>query len=214
MERPDALNRVLTVVYTNGAAMPLSISFSDDSGANGIGHLTSPDSGTSNETFDAAGNVLTRTDAKGQVGTYTYDALNRVLTATYTKSPATPISITYSYDQGTDGIGHLTGITEPAGSTIRKITTQWSASFRLPPLIAEPLRITTLTYDTKGNVLTRTVQPTTDATGGAGTGGTPSGTARTWTYTYYATSDASNGQLHTVDGPRTDVSDVNIFGHG
>ena len=45
------------------------------------------------------------------------DALNRVLTATYTKSPATPLSIAYTYDQGTDGIGHLTGITEPTGTT-------------------------------------------------------------------------------------------------
>ena len=48
---------------------------------NGLGDLTgihSPDTGTTTFTLDAAGNRLTRTDARGVVTTYTYDALNRL----------------------------------------------------------------------------------------------------------------------------------------
>ena len=42
----------------------------------------SPDSGTTNRTFDLAGNTLTETDALGITATRTYDALNRTSTVT------------------------------------------------------------------------------------------------------------------------------------
>ena len=86
----------------------------------GLGNMSlqaSPDTGSTGLTYDAAGNVLTRTDAAGNLGTFIYDALNRVTSATYTNGAATPISISYAYDQGTNGIEHLTGITESSGLT-------------------------------------------------------------------------------------------------
>jgi YD repeat-containing protein len=49
----------------------------------------------------------------------------------------------------------------------------------------------------------KTIQPTTDATGATGFGAAATGTPRTWTYTYDA-----NGSVLTMNGPRTDVSDV------
>ena len=62
---------------------------------------------------DAAGNVLTRVDARGASVTYTYDALNRIATETYADQ-----SITYIYDQGSNGKGRLTTITDASGQTV------------------------------------------------------------------------------------------------
>ncbi|WP_285402374.1 RHS repeat-associated core domain-containing protein [Luteibacter sp. ME-Dv--P-043b] len=92
---------------------------------NGLGDLTgihSPDTGTTTFTVDAAGNRLTRTDAKGVVTTYTYDALNRPLSASY--SDAT-LNVAYHYDEANTvtacaasaPIGHLTRIVEQGVTT-------------------------------------------------------------------------------------------------
>jgi YD repeat-containing protein len=73
----------------------------------------SPDSGLTVKTFDAAGNVITQTDNKGQLTSLSYDALNRVAQITR----ADQSTVTFSYDQGTNGIGHLTGMIDTSGST-------------------------------------------------------------------------------------------------
>lgn len=85
---------------------------------NGLGNLNvqiSPDTGTTINSYDAAGNLKLRADAKGQQANYSYDALNRVTGITYTGLPAQ--SISYQYDQGTNGIGRLTNITDVTGTT-------------------------------------------------------------------------------------------------
>src|SRR5204862_4432057 len=51
---------------------------------------------------------LTQTDAKSQVTTYVYDALNRVTSITFHDGS----KHTYAYDQGANGIGRLSSITE------------------------------------------------------------------------------------------------------
>ncbi|WP_343639633.1 RHS repeat-associated core domain-containing protein, partial [Roseateles sp.] len=91
---------------------------------NGLGdlnQLTSPDTGTANSTFDANGNLLTRTDSRGVLGTYVYDGLDRMTSAVYTKSGQTTVSYSWTYDQtGATfgaGIGRLTTATSPAGNT-------------------------------------------------------------------------------------------------
>jgi RHS repeat-associated protein len=73
----------------------------------------SPDAGTMSNTYDAAGNLVTSQDANGNTSTYTYDALNRVTKRTQSNGSA----ISYQYDQGTNGIGRLTGMTDPTGTT-------------------------------------------------------------------------------------------------
>jgi RHS repeat-associated protein len=65
------------------------------------------------KTFDAAGNVTTQTDNKGQVTSFSYDALNRATQIVR----ADQSTVTFSYDQGTNGIGHLTGMIDASGST-------------------------------------------------------------------------------------------------
>jgi len=92
---------------------------------NGLGDLTgihSPDTGTTLFTVDAAGNRLTKTDAKGIVTTYAYDALNRVTSATYADAS---LNVAYFYDEANTAtgcaasapIGHLTRVVENGVTT-------------------------------------------------------------------------------------------------
>jgi RHS repeat-associated protein len=79
---------------------------------NGFGDLSSqlsPDTGTTTNTYDSGGNLSTSTDARGAVSEYSYDALNRVTSVAYTLGGTPDQTITFTYDAGTDGTGHLTG---------------------------------------------------------------------------------------------------------
>jgi RHS repeat-associated protein len=86
---------------------------------NGFGDvqtLVSPDTGTTSSTYDSGGNVATSTDARGAVSTYTYDALDRVGSVAYKIGSTTDQTITFSYDAGTNGVGHLTGASDSSHS--------------------------------------------------------------------------------------------------
>jgi RHS repeat-associated protein len=71
-------------------------------------------------TYDVAGNLSTRTDARGVVTTYAYDALNRNTNITY--SDSTP-SITRRYDSATNGIGRLWQ-SETSGTAGTRVTVE------------------------------------------------------------------------------------------
>ena len=143
-------------------------------------------------TYDANGNVASRVDFNGNTTCYAYDQVRNLETVRVEGLPACPAD--------------LVTFVPLALTSIRKISTSWNTTYRLPSVIAEPLRITSYTYDAAGNVLTRTIQPTADATGGAGSGATVTGTPRTTTWTYNAA-----GQVLSADGPRTDVSDITHY---
>ncbi|KAG9572255.1 hypothetical protein KCV01_g19154, partial [Aureobasidium melanogenum] len=103
---------------------------------NGLGDLTgihSPDTGTTTFTVDAAGNRLTRTDAKGITTTYAYDALNRVISASYAD---TSLNVGYHYDEANTITG--CGASAPVGRLTR---------------IVEQAVTTTYCYDARGNVI-------------------------------------------------------------
>jgi YD repeat-containing protein len=106
-----------------------------------------------------------------------------------------------------------TARTEAVGKPeARTITTEWEATWRLPRRIAEPLRITSFTYDSQGNVLARTVQPTADANGAQGLAAAAAGTPGTWTYAYsYSPTVIGLITQLVVDGPRTDLADTTTY---
>jgi RHS repeat-associated protein len=77
-----------------------------------------PELGKISYSHDPNGNIVSKTDARGITINYNpsdspIDALNRVSKKTYSNGQT---AVTYRYDQGPNGIGHLTGVTDPAGS--------------------------------------------------------------------------------------------------
>ncbi|WP_386066033.1 RHS repeat-associated core domain-containing protein [Tahibacter sp. UC22_41] len=145
-------------------------------------------------TYDANGNVASRTDFNGNRTNYSYDALRNLET---------------SRTEGLTSAGATTAVT-------RTITTTWHPTFRLPATVTEPdgnggSRVTTFTYDTDGNLTGKTVSAgllsrswayTYDSYGRVLTEDGPrTDVSDVTTYTYYANTDtcvACRGQLHTV----------------
>jgi RHS repeat-associated protein len=74
----------------------------------------SPDSGQSQISYDTAGNPISSIDARGQTVNYRYDALNRVTQTLYSNNPP----INFTYDQGANGLGRLTQMSDVAGITL------------------------------------------------------------------------------------------------
>lgn len=134
--------------------------------------------------YDAHGNVASRSDFNGRKTTYAYDnARNLEIRRT----------------EGMDGTGAVLPET-------RTVVTAWHATWRLPVQIDEyagatasgnPLRSTRIAYDDRGNVTSRSL---TDVA---------TGVARTWTTTYTYSAALPGLILQKVeDGPRMEVADT------
>ena len=161
----------------------------------GITGAPCPSCGPAARSFDANGNVASTTDWNGNVTNRSYDLARNL---------------------------ESSRIEAVGSSQARTISTDWHPTFRLRAGTAEPLRITTFVYNGDGGascgfqadgvtlvpgvLCSKTIQPTSDATGAEGFDATPTGTARSWNYTYNA-----NGSVLTMDGPRTDVNDVTTY---
>jgi RHS repeat-associated protein len=92
--------------------------------------VNNPESGTISYSYDNDGELLQKTSpAPNQTGSATqtvsfcYDQLHRVTSKTYSNiNPCAPFGFVgpadfyYGYDSGTNGIGHLTGLTDKAGT--------------------------------------------------------------------------------------------------
>jgi YD repeat-containing protein len=102
---------------------------------------TSPVTGTTSYTYDLAGNLLSTTDARGVTTGRTYDALGRVTSSTSTAGSQSEI-VTWAYDSATFGIGRVSTMTDPTGSTIYDYT-------RLGQLASEEKTIGTETFFTR-----------------------------------------------------------------
>jgi RHS repeat-associated protein len=121
--------------------------------------IKSPDSGQAGLTYDALGNVTSRTDAKGQTLLYAYDKLNRV--TQIKRGDTQQVLVSYTYDQvdstHTNGIGHLTSMTDESGSTDWGFDANGHVILR-SQTNASRVQKTTYTYDAAtGNKLTQTL---------------------------------------------------------
>lgn len=146
-------------------------------------------------TYDANGNVASAIDFNNNKTCYAYDLTRNLETARVEGLSSNAVCSTV--------------LTTPPASA-RKISTQWHSTFRLPLKIAEPKRITTWAYDSRGNLNSKTIQATTDLTGSLGFNATP-GSSRAWTYTNTYSSVAGILSKVIVNGPRTDVADTTTY---
>ena len=81
----------------------------------GLGNLKqtlSSDAGPTDNGYDEAGNLSSRIDAKQQRTSYKYDVLNRLQLVTYHDNT----TVAYLYDQGLNGVGQLSKITDVSGT--------------------------------------------------------------------------------------------------
>jgi YD repeat-containing protein len=126
----DALNRLTTITQPNTGVTALQYDPGDkivkvtDPNNNPTTYVNdgfgdriqevSPDRGTTVYHFDLGGNLTQRIDGAGTITNQTFDALDRILTTTYPGGSAE--NVAYVYDQGTNGIGHLTSLTDFSGA--------------------------------------------------------------------------------------------------
>ncbi len=103
-----------------------------------------------------------------------------------------------------DSRGQLLSMTEAAGTPqARTVSFSYHPTFHLPVHIVTPALSTDFTYDSAGELLTRTFTDTTSSTAPYVT----KGQTRTWTYTW------SNSELMSVQGPRTDSAQLTQFAY-
>jgi YD repeat-containing protein len=111
----DALGNKLTTTLplpnSNSSATSATTTYSYDA----FGHLTqtaAPLGRTTGSTYDANGNKTSDTDARGNVTSYQYDALNRLTITTYPTIPVTTSTKSYDFRNNvideTDQAGHIT----------------------------------------------------------------------------------------------------------
>lgn len=130
-------------------------------------------------TYDSNGWVASETDYNGNVVCYANDPVRGL-----------ELVRVEGFAPGSSCPANLASYVPSPGTTQRKISTTWHATYRLPTLITEPSRTTSFLYDSSGNLKTKTVTDTTV---------TPN-VSRIWAYTYN-----NYGQVLTAKGPRTDV---------
>ncbi len=102
--------------------------------------------------YDAVGNLVAQTDAEGQTLTFEYDALNRLTH----KRRAGALLAEYGYDQGTNGIGRRTTMTDTSGVTTWQYDAQGRTLAETKIIAGVGALATAWEYDAAGRVVAAT----------------------------------------------------------
>ncbi len=144
------------------------------------------DASSSDMSYDANGNVASRTDFNGNKTCFNYD-LDRNLEIARVEG------LSASQSCPTD----LVSYNPTTNSTERKTLTSWHPTFQLPQVIAESNRETKIDYDDRGNITHYHLRDLS------------SPASRAWTISYQYHPTTPGFILQTlIDGPRTDLSDI------
>jgi len=147
--------------------------------------------GNLHNTFDAAGNLLTATDALGHTTTYTYDSSNNVLSQAVQLNSTTTPTTSYTYNSVgqvltvTDALGHATTNTYDAHGNLTSVTTP-------VPGGGPTASVTQFGYNSLGELTTIT---------------DPLGHATTLAYT-------AVGLIHTITDAQSNVTTYGYDAHG
>lgn len=169
----DAKNGVTYFFYNGRQDLTLIVdprSLGAETPRNGLGDVVQvahADTEVATQTFDAAGNLQTRTDGRGVLATYSYDALNRQTSIVYSQSGQTSLTYTWTYDQTgagfSNGVGRLTSTAHPAGSAQYAYDAQGRLVQDVQRLLPAPganssTVVTTVSYeyDSAGNLVSLT----------------------------------------------------------
>jgi YD repeat-containing protein len=117
---------------------------------NGYGEMlaqSSPDTGSTSFTYDAASNLKTKLDARGIQASYSYDELNRVTSIVYPDE-----TVTYAYDTCANGLGRLCLITDRTGST-RYAYDSWGRVTSKTQVVGALTQVIAYEYNTAGQLV-------------------------------------------------------------
>jgi RHS repeat-associated protein len=121
-EDPSGLNYITTYIYdalddlttVNQGAQTRSFTYDS---LKRLLSATNPESGTVSYTsYDANGNLLSKTDARAITTNYMYDALNRLTNRSYQNDPSSTAAVSYTYDA--TGVSNSKGRLTQVNSTV------------------------------------------------------------------------------------------------
>ena len=202
-----------------GSAKQATWTYAYDQNTFGITSVTDPLGHISTATYDGAGNRLTSTNPASRQQSWTYNALNEVLTATDAAGTVT----TYSYDAA----GNPLSVSTPLTGTSQTVTTSYVHTDTTHPgdvtaITGPDGHTTTLTHNSTGGLasstdpLGNTASFTYDVLGRRVTTVSPRGNTTTNSYdTAGHLSTVTDPMNHTTtysydaDGNRTAVTDAN-----
>jgi len=186
---PDVFNApVASATVTDPLGTPRTYGFATVAGAQRETGVSQPGgsgcaAASDAITYDAHGNITSRTDFNGNLSCHAYDPARNLET----------VRVEGIAPSGTCP-ADLAAYAPKPNSAERKTATAWHPAYRLPAQIDEAGRRTLFSYDANGNLTGKTIQDT------------ATGQSRAWAWTYDA-----KGRVLTEDGPRTDANDVTAY---